>query len=83
VEEAIQLLTQLTLRADERMDSFDAGLNNLTVKMEALTDAQIRTEAALGRLAEAHQRLAESQSYTDQRLDTLINFVDDKRNDKP
>ena len=43
VEEAINLLTQLILRGDERMDSFDVGLNNLTVKMEALTDAQIRT----------------------------------------
>lgn len=76
VEEAIQLLTQLTLRADERMDSFDAALNNLTVKMEALADVQIRTEDALGRLAEA-------QAHTEQRLDVLIDFIDGRRNDKP
>ena len=35
------------------------------------------------RLAEAHQRLAESQSHTDQRLDAFINFIDDKRNGQP
>lgn len=68
VEEAINLLTELTLRADERMDTFDAALINLATKVEALTDAQIRTEEALTRLAEA-------QTHTDQRLDALIDIV--------
>jgi ABC-type transporter Mla subunit MlaD len=68
VEEAIQLLTELTLRADERMDNFDAALSNLVAKVEALTDAQIRTEESLTRLAEA-------QAHTDQRLDALIDIV--------
>lgn len=68
VEEAIRLLTGLALRADERMDSFDAALNNLTTKVEALADAQIRTEEAL-----AH--LAKTQAHTDERLDALIDIV--------
>lgn len=75
VEDAIQLLTKLALRADERMDSadermnsFDDALHNLITKVEALTDAQIRTEESLTRLAEA-------QAHTDQRLDALIDIV--------
>lgn len=50
VEEAIVLLTAMALRAEERMDSFDGALANLTVKVEALADAQIRTEDAVLRL---------------------------------
>lgn len=79
VEEAMQVLTTLALRADERMDKadermdgFDASLNNLTVKVEALADAQIRTEEALTRLAEA-------QVHTDQRMDALIDIVREGR----
>ena len=53
VEQAIQLLTELALRADERMDSFEAGLSNLTSKVEALADAQIKTEASLESLTES------------------------------
>lgn len=68
VEEAVKLLTELALRADERMDNFDAALNNLTTKVEALADAQIRTEEALTHLAKA-------QAHTDERLDALIDIV--------
>jgi hypothetical protein len=60
VEEAVQLLTQIALRADERIDGvdermgdFDASLNNLTVKVEALVDAQIRIEGILSAKVEA------------------------------
>jgi uncharacterized coiled-coil protein SlyX len=67
VEEAILLLNELVIRSDERMNTFDVAFNNLTVKLDTLADAQIRTENALGRLAEA-------QSHY---------FNDDKRNDKP
>ncbi len=55
IEEAIQILTRMALRADERMDDFDASFNNLTVKVEALVDAQIR-------LAEAQIRIEETLS---------------------
>lgn len=53
VEEAVQLLTNLSIRANERMDGFDASLNNLTVKIEALVDAQIRIEDILSAKVEA------------------------------
>jgi hypothetical protein len=62
VEDAVRLLTNLALRADERMDGFDAGLSNLTIKIEALADAQIRTEEALTRQAEAHTRLEDAHT---------------------
>jgi hypothetical protein len=56
VEDAIVLLTAMALRADERMDTFDGALSNLTVKIEALADAQIRTEEIVQRLAERLDR---------------------------
>ncbi|MDT4896917.1 MAG: hypothetical protein QOH25_1994 [Acidobacteriota bacterium] len=91
VEEAIQLLTHMARRADERMDEaderidgFEAALTNLTVKLEALADAQIRTEELVARAQvrteESMARLAEAQAHTDQRLDALINIVREGRN---
>jgi ABC-type transporter Mla subunit MlaD len=82
VEEAMQVLTALALRADERMDKadermdsaddrmngFEAALTSLTPKLEALAAAQIRTEVAMAHLAEA-------QTHTDQRLDALIDII--------
>ncbi len=75
VEEAVQLLTQMALRADERIDSvddrmgdFDASLNNLTVKVEALVDAQIRIEETLSAKVEA---LAAAQIHTEESLARL------------
>ena len=58
MEQAVQILKALALRGDERMDEFDISLNNLTVKIEALTDAHIRTEEALTILADAQRSLA-------------------------
>ncbi len=65
VEEAIRLLTELTLRHEERLDDHEQRLaeqesaeRNLTAKMEALVDAQIRTEDALQRLTAKVDRLA-------------------------
>lgn len=75
VEEAVQLLTQMALRADERMDgiderigNFDASLNNLTVKVEALVDAQIRIEETLSAKVEA---LGAAQIRTEESLTRL------------
>ncbi|MGA9995760.1 MAG: hypothetical protein WBP93_10110 [Pyrinomonadaceae bacterium] len=73
VEDAVRLLTELALSADERMDTFDSSLANLTTKLEALADAQIRTEDAMARLAEA-------QARTNERLDALIDIVRKDRN---
>jgi chromosome segregation ATPase len=79
VEEAIQLLTQMALRADERIDgldertdTFNASLNNLTVKMEALVDAQIRTEEILTAKIET---LAAAQTRTEEILAAKINAL--------
>jgi chromosome segregation ATPase len=71
VEEVILLLTQKALHMDDRADEFDTNLSNLTTKIEALTDAQIRTEDALARLSAAQERLAESQARTDEALARL------------
>ncbi|HUQ33607.1 MAG TPA: hypothetical protein VM095_15910 [Pyrinomonadaceae bacterium] len=100
MEEAVQILTQMALRADERMDStdqrmdgIDSVLINLTVKIEALADAQIHTEESLNRLSDSHKQLAEaqaklaeaqanlaeSQTHTNQRLDALIDIVREER----
>ncbi|HEY0375528.1 MAG TPA: hypothetical protein VGC87_01070 [Pyrinomonadaceae bacterium] len=79
VEEAVRILKALALRADERMDDFDSALNNLTVKIEALTDAQIRNEETGARRFEAlalaqesltvkMEALAEVQARSEERL---------------
>lgn len=79
MEEAVQILKKLALRADERMDNFDNALNNLTVKIEALTDAQIRNEeksaagmealrAAQESLAAKVEALADAQIRSEERL---------------
>jgi hypothetical protein len=93
VEDAVQMLTRMAIRADERMDGFDGSFSNLTVKLEALVDAQIRTEESLARLADSHTRLeeahtrlaeaqvnlAETQAHTVKRLDALIDIVREDR----
>ncbi len=52
VREYTRIMTALIGRHDERMDGFDAAFDNLTAKIEALADAQIRTEETLRRLLE-------------------------------
>ncbi len=78
VEEVIPVLTEMLLRTEERMDSFDGALNNLTTKVAALADAQIRTEDTMTRLAEAQartdealERMAEAQARTDEALERM------------
>lgn len=72
MEEAVQVLTALALRADERMDGFELDFTNLNLKLEALANAQIRTEEAVARLTEA-------QAHADKRLDALIDIVREER----
>lgn len=75
VDEAIRLLTERALYMDDRADEFDTKFSNLTTKLEALADAQIRTEDALARFTrhtnEAFAHLAGSQSRTDEVLDRM------------
>jgi hypothetical protein len=72
VEGAVQILTALALRADERVDGFDSALNNLTAKVEALADAQIRIEEILTRkitdLSVKVEALADSQMRLEEKL---------------
>jgi DNA repair exonuclease SbcCD ATPase subunit len=97
LEQSFQMLVQLAQSADERMDQHLAWINqlgeaqaNTESKLAALTDAQIRTDEALSRLADSQARLADSQArlaesqvHTDQRLDALIDIVREWRNGKP
>jgi len=68
VRELTRLVTELLRRHDERLDTFDATLSDLTAKIEALADAQINTESSLSRLADAQVR-------TEERLNTLIDRI--------
>lgn len=79
VEDAVRLLTDLAIRADERMPGFDYALTNVSVKLEALTDAQLRLDEAQLRTEAALTRLTEAQAQSDQRLDALINIVREDR----
>ncbi len=65
VREMTRVITELIRRHDERLDEREqhaaeqeSATDNLTVKMEALVDAQIRTEDALQRLTAKVDRLA-------------------------
>ncbi len=82
VRESIKLLTQLSLRAYERMDALEQAQANSESKIAALADAQIRTEGAMANLTEKMAQLAEAQAHTDQRLDALIDIVRERYNGK-
>src|SRR5438067_1076665 len=83
LEKYFAMLTELARRADERMDdhdaainNYDAAINNITVKIEALADAQIRTEEALSRLAGAQARTEAALAQTDERFNRLVDIVE-------
>jgi predicted component of type VI protein secretion system len=65
VREMTRVITELIRRHDERLTEHEqhaaeqeSATDNLTVKLEALVDAQIRTEDALQRLTTKVDRLA-------------------------
>jgi hypothetical protein len=62
VEESFILLVQLAKLTDDRLDT-------LTQSMTILTEAQARTDTKLAELAEA-------ETHTEERLNTLINVVE-------
>jgi hypothetical protein len=45
-------------------------------KINALIDAQLRTEAAMERMAQAQANLAQAQTNTDEKLDAFISTVE-------
>lgn len=61
VKQAIKLLTQLTLKADERTETLIAAQANSESKIAELAAAQIRTEEAILRLSKVLESIATSQ----------------------
>ena len=57
-------------------------IERLTNALSTLADAQIRSEKNFAALAENMTRLAESQAHTDRRLDALIDFIQEDRDDE-
>ncbi len=83
VEEAVKLLTELALSANERMGDLEEAQANSERKIAALADAQIRTEEAIANLTGKMAEHSAQQAHTDQRLDALIDIVREGRAGKP
>jgi DNA-binding FadR family transcriptional regulator len=60
IKQAVKLLTQLALKADERMDALAKAQANSEARIAELAAAQIRTEEALLRLSTAVEALGRS-----------------------
>lgn len=82
LQEFAGLMMQWARRAEERLEEFREGMNELRAaqanseaKIAALADAQIRTEAVVSALGEQVRDLAATQAHSDQRLDALIDIV--------
>ena len=57
-------------------------IERMTNALSTLADAQIRTEKNFASLVENMTKLAESQAHTDRRLDALIDFIQEDRDDE-
>ena len=75
LERIAKLLVRAGLRARREMRQQDD-------KITIMIDAQIKNEERFAKLAQAQTELAESQTYTDRRLDALIDIVKQGRNGK-
>lgn len=60
IKQAIKLLTQLALKADERMDSLVAAQADSESKIAELAAAQVRTEESIQKLSSALETLTAS-----------------------
>jgi hypothetical protein len=56
LEEFVKLMTQWTLRAEERTDELRAAQAESEAKIAALADAQIKTESVIGVFRREHER---------------------------
>ena len=90
LQEFAGLMMQWARRAEERLDEFREGMNELReaqanseAKIAALADAQIRTEGVVSALGEQMRELAATQAHSDQRLDALIDIVRGIRQGEP
>jgi inactivated superfamily I helicase len=66
IKQSIKLLTQLALRADERMAPLEEAQANSERKIGALADAQIRTEEAQANSERKVALLIEAQVRTEE-----------------
>ncbi len=73
-------------KADERITRIENVMvryyEDTSTRLNALIDAQIKTEENVAHLAAKMTELAESQTHTDKRLDALIDIVRQDRNGK-
>lgn len=90
LKEFAPLMAQWARNTEQRMDSWETRMDELAaaqanseVKIAALADAQIRTEAVVAALGERMAELATAQTHTDQRLDALIDIVRGMREGNP
>jgi site-specific recombinase len=88
LESAFVTLTRMAEQMDARLDRGDERASDFDAKLEALADAQIRTEDALARTNEALraltvkvEALTDAQQHTDGRLSALIDIVQGGRSD--
>ena len=79
-EERLERITKLMVKAGLRARQQTREQDQ---KIGILIDAQIKNEERFGKLVEAQTRLIYSQTHTDQRLDALIDFIQEGRNGKP
>jgi hypothetical protein len=67
-------------RADERLTRLENIVANAYVDMRdrvnAVADAQLKTEATVGTLAETQQNLAKAQLATEEKLNVLITVIE-------
>ncbi len=75
LERIVKLMVKAGLRGRRQMRIQDE-------KIGILIDAQIRNEERFGALAEAQTKLVASQTHTDQRLDVLIDIIQQGSNGK-
>lgn len=71
IKQAVKLLTQLSLRAYERMDALEQAQANSEGKIAALADAQIRTEASQANSESKIAALADAQIRTESAMANL------------
>lgn len=73
VEEAVLLLTELTISHGERLEDSLRDKENLNAKISALVDAQIRSEDKLQNINSALEQLTKLVEKAHLRIDRLEN----------
>jgi hypothetical protein len=90
MDEKIAIVIDMQIKSEERFARVEERLTAQDQKIGILLDLQMKNEERFARnevrftqLAESQQRLAESQTHTDRRLDALIDIIREGHNGKP